>query len=57
MPACRVLSGHGPAIAYFHCCVKDADVRHKDALLWSLLCLAILFRGGGRYSVDLDKEF
>jgi putative oxidoreductase len=29
------------------------------ALLWALLCLAILFRGGGRYSVDhmLGKEF
>ncbi len=29
------------------------------ALLWWLLCLAIFFRGGGRYSVDrlLGKEF
>jgi len=24
---------HVPAIAYFHCCVKDADARHKDAML------------------------
>ena len=32
---------------------------YEYALLWSLLCLAILFRGGGRYSVDrlLGKEF
>ena len=31
----------------------------KSALLWSLLCFAILFRGRGRYSVDrlLGKEF
>jgi putative oxidoreductase len=29
------------------------------ALLWALLCLAIFFRGGGRYSLDrlLPKEF
>jgi len=29
------------------------------ALLWALLCLAIFFRGGGRYSLDhlLGKEF
>lgn len=29
------------------------------ALLWWLLCIAIFFRGGGRYSVDryLKKEF
>ena len=29
------------------------------ALLWWLLCLAIFFRGGGRYSVDrlIGKEF
>ena len=29
------------------------------ALLWWLLCLAIFFRGGGRYSLDyyLGKEF
>jgi putative oxidoreductase len=25
---------------------------YEYALLWSLLCLAIFFRGGGRYSVD-----
>ena len=32
---------------------------YEYALLWALLCLAILFRGGGRYSVDrlLGKEF
>jgi putative oxidoreductase len=33
---------------------------YEHALLWSLLCFAILlFRGGGRYSVDrlLGKEF
>ncbi len=29
------------------------------ALLWWLLCIAIFFRGGGRYSVDrlIGKEF
>jgi putative oxidoreductase len=29
------------------------------ALLWALLCLAIFFRGGGRYSVDhlIGREF
>lgn len=29
------------------------------ALLWWLLCLAILFRGGGRYSIDhyIGREF
>jgi hypothetical protein len=50
---------HVPAIACFHCCVKDADARHKDALPWSLRCLAILLRGGGRYSIDRlpGKEF
>ena|ERR1035437_743006 len=32
---------------------------YEYALLWSLLCLAIVFRGGGHYSVDrlLGKEF
>jgi putative oxidoreductase len=32
---------------------------YEYALLWALLCFAILFRGGGRYSVDrlLGKEF
>lgn len=32
---------------------------YEYALLWWLLCLAIFFRGGGRYSVDrlLGKEF
>lgn len=32
---------------------------YEYALLWWLLCLAIFFRGGGRYSVDrlLSKEF
>ncbi len=32
---------------------------YEYALLWSLLCLAIVFRGGGRYSIDrwLGKEF
>jgi putative oxidoreductase len=32
---------------------------YEYALLWALLCLAILFRGGGRYSFDrlLGKEF
>jgi putative oxidoreductase len=31
---------------------------YEYALLWWLLCLAIFFRGGGRYSVDrmLGKE-
>jgi putative oxidoreductase len=29
------------------------------ALMWALLCIAIWFRGGGRYSVDhyIGKEF
>lgn len=32
---------------------------YEYALLWWLLCLAIFFRGGGRYSLDhyLGKEF
>lgn len=32
---------------------------YEFALLWDLLCLGILVRGGGRYSVDrfLPKEF
>jgi putative oxidoreductase len=32
---------------------------YEYALLWALLCFAILFRGGGRYSIDrlLGKEF
>jgi putative oxidoreductase len=32
---------------------------YEYALLWCLLCLAIFFRGGGRYSLDrlLGKEF
>ena len=32
---------------------------YEYALLWWLLCLAIFFRGGGRYSVDrlFGKEF
>ena len=32
---------------------------YEYALLWWLLCLAIFFRGGGRYSVDhyIGKEF
>ena len=31
---------------------------YEYALLWALLCLAIFFRGGGRYSVDylIGKE-
>jgi putative oxidoreductase len=31
---------------------------YEFALLWALLCLAIIFRGGGRYSVDrlIGKE-
>ncbi|MGH6977486.1 MAG: DoxX family protein [Stellaceae bacterium] len=35
------------------------DRGFEYALLWWLLCLAIFFRGGGRYSVDrlLGKEF
>lgn len=32
---------------------------YEYALLWLLLCIAIFFRGGGRYSVDhmIGKEF
>src|SRR6516162_4538101 len=32
---------------------------YEYALLWWLLCLAIFFRGGGRYAVDrlIGKEF
>jgi putative oxidoreductase len=32
---------------------------YEYALLWLLLCTAIFFRGGGRYSVDhlIGKEF
>jgi putative oxidoreductase len=32
---------------------------YEFALLWCLLCLAIVFKGGGRYSIDrlLGKEF
>ncbi len=32
---------------------------YEFALMWALLCLAIFFRGGGRYSVDhyIGKEF
>jgi putative oxidoreductase len=32
---------------------------YEYALLWDLLCLAILVRGGGRYSIDrlLPREF
>jgi hypothetical protein len=31
-PVCRIMAGHVPAIACIHCCLKDADARHKDAL-------------------------
>lgn len=32
---------------------------YEFALMWALLCIAIWFRGGGRYSVDhyIGKEF
>jgi putative oxidoreductase len=32
---------------------------YEFALLWLLLCIAILFKGGGRYSIDrmIGKEF
>ena len=32
---------------------------YEFALMWALLCVAIWFRGGGRYSVDhyIGKEF
>jgi len=32
---------------------------YEFALLWSLLCIAIFFKGGGRYSVDrlIGREF
>lgn len=32
---------------------------YEYALLWALLCLAIFFRGGGRYSLDrlIGREF
>jgi putative oxidoreductase len=32
---------------------------YEFALLWTLLCIAIFFKGGGRYSVDrlIGKEF
>ncbi len=32
---------------------------YEFALLWCLLCIAMVFRGGGRYSVDrlIGKEF
>jgi len=32
---------------------------YEFALMWVLLCVAIFFRGGGRYSVDyyIGKEF
>ncbi len=32
---------------------------YEYALLWWLLCIAIFFRGGGRYSLDhvIGKEF
>ncbi len=32
---------------------------YEYALLWALLCVAIFFKGGGRYSVDrlIGKEF
>ena len=32
---------------------------YEYALLWALLCIAIFFKGGGRYSVDriIGKEF
>jgi putative oxidoreductase len=32
---------------------------YEYALLWALLCIAIFFRGGGRFSVDrlIGKEF
>jgi putative oxidoreductase len=32
---------------------------YEFALMWGLLCVAIFFRGGGRYSVDhyIGKEF
>ena len=32
---------------------------YEFALLWSLLCIAIFFKGGGRYSVDglIGQEF
>ena len=32
---------------------------YEYALLWALLCIAIFFKGGGRYSVDrlIGREF
>ncbi len=32
---------------------------YEYALLWLLLCIAIFFKGGGRYSIDrlIGKEF
>jgi putative oxidoreductase len=32
---------------------------YEYALLWALLCIAIFFKGGGRYSIDriIGKEF
>ena len=32
---------------------------YEFALLWALLCIAIFFKGGGRYSIDriIGKEF
>ena len=32
---------------------------YEFALLWLLLCIAIFFKGGGRYSIDrmIGKEF
>lgn len=35
------------------------DRGYEYALLWLLLCIAIFFRGGGRYSVDrmIGREF
>ena len=32
---------------------------YEYALLWSLLCIAIFFKGGGRYSIDhmIGREF
>jgi putative oxidoreductase len=32
---------------------------YEFALLWALLCIAILFKGGGRYSIDrlIGREF
>ena len=47
-------------VAHFACDDVVLTVRgYEYALLWWLLCLAIFFRGGGRYAVDrlIGKEF